>query len=372
MDLLRALTLPFRPASLLFVALTSLFLSVVLSAGGIVGLLALFGLYVTAVVLTRYAFRMIEDAANGVRDAAVVDISMLNPLDDARTFIHPALAVLLLVAHLTWPDWPAVPTLVAVALLFPPSIAATLLDGRARDAFNPVAIGAVIRDLGIWYPLTVLGTAALCALAVLLVRWLQRGWLMMAGLELLLLLIYAWIGGAVYMRRFELGFLARHAPERKAQAAAHERDRRRQHMLDRVYTDLNGREPRRALAHLQQWLAEADPQMLPGDVDEIIAAGRAWDEPRAFPRLLRGLAVLVQQRQQTALALKITETGLALDQAFAPADETAVVAIAGHAMHTGRRRTALRLIDNFLRTLPDGATAGAPLRALRKTLEPLR
>ena len=74
------------------------------------------------------------------------------------------------------------------------------------------------------------------------------------------------------------------------------------------------------------------------DIDEIIAAGRAWDVPRELPQLLRALAGQLHERRQTALALKVTEAGLAADASFAPADEAAVVAIAEHARRTGRRR----------------------------------
>src|SRR5690606_26793510 len=120
----------------------------------------------------------------------------------------------------TRPEWPVVPTLIGAALLFPPSIAASVMTGRARDALNPLAIAGVVRDLGIAYPVTVLAVAACAGLGVLLASGLSTGWLLFVALELLLLLACASIGGAVYLRRFELGFIARVSPERRDEVVA--------------------------------------------------------------------------------------------------------------------------------------------------------
>lgn len=372
MDLLRALALPFRTASLLFVLVSSLIAGLLRSVGGLFLVIAVPGLYVIAMGLTRYAFRMIEDAANGLREPAVLDLDMLHPFTDARCWVHPALTAGLVLLHMLNPGWPVAPTLIAVALLFPPSIAATVMHSRARDAFNPVAIGAVIRGLGAWYPLTVAATAALVLIGTLLTHWLHSAWLEVAAIELLLLLGCAFIGGAVYQRRFELGFAASRAPERKQAAAAHERDLRRQRVLDAVYRNLRVRETTRATREIAQWLQDAETPLLPADVAELVAAGRTWNEPREFPRMLRELAVKMVERRQPALGLQLSEAGLTAEPAFAPADEAATVAIAEHALRTGRRRTALRLLENFVRTLPAGQAPGPALTGLRETLGPQR
>lgn len=367
MDLLRALAMPFQLASLLFVALTSLLLSVVLSPGILI--LGMVALYLTMVSLTRYAFRMIEDAADGCREAAVVDVGMFNPVGDGRCWVHPALGGLLLIVHLTHPQWPVAPTLIAVALLFPPSIVAMVVRGRGRDALDPRAIGAAIRGLGSWYPLVVLATAGCAAASVLLAHALDRSWLMFLGLQLLLLLACAFIGGAVFVRRFELGFAARRGPERKLEAQLQERAERRQQMLDAVYNDLRVRETSRALAHVRQWMQAAAAHEWPGDVDTMLAAMRTWDQPRELPRLLQGLMGLLLEERHVTLAMHTAETALAADPAFAPATELATIALVNRARATGRRRLALRLLQNHLRRLPPGQLPGAALEALREQLE---
>lgn len=79
--MLRTLAMPFQPASLLFVALTSLVLGIVLPrAGLLLAIPALFALWITLVWLVRYAFRLFDDAANGLTEAPVADADMLNRL----------------------------------------------------------------------------------------------------------------------------------------------------------------------------------------------------------------------------------------------------------------------------------------------------
>src|SRR5690606_9511872 len=370
MELLRILLMPFRTASLLFVAVSSALLGFVLGSGFLIlKVLGIFAVLITVVWLMRYAFRLIEDAANGVREPAVADIDMLNLVGDPRAVVHPALTVVLLGMHCTRPDWPVAPTLIGAALLSPPSIAASVMSGRVRDALNPLAIAAVVRDLGIMYPVMVLAVAACAGLGALLTGSLNTGWLLFVALELLLLLACACVGGAVYLRRFELGFVARVSPERRDEVAAQQRDRRRQQMLDHLYESLNAHKGDRALAEAQQWIDAATPLQLHEDVREIIAAGRTWNQPRAFARLLGGLLPALMEQHQPAMALRVTEAALAADAQFAPADEPTTMALVTYAMQTGRRREAGRLVENFARALPAGGELGEKLTALRATLQ---
>lgn len=372
-DLLPALALPFQLASLLFVTLTSLLLAVALLIplplpGSARLVLGLFVLWVVLVWLTRYAFQMIDDAANGTREAAVATAEMVNPFGDPRCWMHPALALLALILHLLAPAWPIAATLVAAALLFPPSIAATAMSGNALDAVNPRAIAQVIAGFGPWYPLVVAGVLVIVMAGWLSLHWLGLGWLTVAGLELLLLLAYALIGGAVHARRIELGFAARVSPEREAERLALARDNRRQRMIDGVYVALRGRDTARALNDVRHWFADAQPTDIPGDTREIIATGLMWNEPRGFASLMRGLAALLLERGQVAPAFAAAQAGLATEPDFAPEDALTTAALAEYGRSTGQRRTGLRLLDNFEAARPC-APPSTQLKALRASLE---
>lgn len=174
-----------------------------------------------------------------------------NAVADPRAWVHPLLAVLLLVLHVTQPGLPVAPTVIAAVLLFPPSLAASALSGRALDSLNPRAVFAVMRGFG---P----------------------------------------CGGIVYQRRFELGFAARHSPERRDETGRQERAKRRQQLLDHLYESLRAKDAPRAIDAASQWLREADSYQFAQDTQAILAAGRQWNEPRQFTLLMARLIPLLQ------------------------------------------------------------------------------
>lgn len=369
MELLRILAIPFQLASLLFVALSSLLLAIALpdlTAQSVA--LGVFILWIVAVWLTRNAFRLMDEAANGAREASVADIETMNPFGDPRCWVHPALGVVAVVAHYMHPTWPLAPTLLTAALLFPPSIAACAMSGRARDALHPLAVAQVVRRLGRWYLFMIAAVVGCVGIGILLARELGPGWLLYACLELLLLLSYSCIGGVVYLRRIELGFAPRVSPERRAEAAARERESRRQYWLDELFTLARGHNTERALASAELWLNAATFMELPGDVKALVDAGRSWNEPREYARLLRGLLPILLARHQPALALFTFEAGASSHSAFAPADEATTLALATYARETGRHRAALHVLERFLATTTKDSAARSRLTELREAL----
>lgn len=368
MDALKILAMPFQAGSLLFVVASSLLLGLILGGGYLPMILGLFALWLILVTLTNYAFRMIEDIANGVREAPTVSAEMMSPLADSRSWVHPLLAVALVAFHAVKAELSAVPTVIAAVLLFPPSIAACAMSGRAVDAFNPRAMFEVVRGLGPWYPLAVLSTAFWAALGVLAVNLIGRGWLFFAVLQLLLLLAYASIGGVVYQRRIELGFAARISPERRAETAAQERGKRRQQLFDHLYESLRARDAPRAIDAATQWLRDADSYQFATDTQALLAAGRGWNEPRQFVQLLLGLLPLLLERGQPALALAAAEAAKAAGGRFVPAEEITAVTLADYALQTGRRRAAQGMLEDFLSSPAGAGPPGPRLASLCATL----
>jgi hypothetical protein len=271
----------------------------------------------------------------------------------------------LAIMHLQHPQWPVAPTLAAGALLLPASLGACTMTGRARDALNPQLIWRVIRGLGPWYlPLVVF--IALCALlGTILPTLLRPGAVLIASVQLLVLIAYAATGGAIYERRLELGFDPRVSPERKAERIEAQRVARRQAFLDDMYKDLRVRQWQHALDSARQWLASAQPSERIGDVNAIIAAGRSWTEVRDHALLLQGLMSLMIEMKQPGLACTVAEAGLAVTPEFRAKTESETAALVGYAMETGRRRTAARLLENFLGRADAGFVPGPRLAALR-------
>jgi hypothetical protein len=375
MNLLKVLAMPFQVGSLLFVAASSLVLGLIISMGSSVGIativLSLYAIWAMLVWLTNYALRLIDDVANGVREASAASAEMLtNPLLDSRCWVHPVIAVGLGAMHHFNPSWPVWPTLLVATLVFPVSIGACAMSGHARDALKPAAMVRVVLGLGPWYGLLVVLVAGCALLGVVLARVLPMGAVLIASEQLLLLVVYAAIGGVLYERRIELAFEPRLSPERRADLAETERLAGRQHFLDGLYNDLRVRETKRAIATTRQWLAARGPNERAGDLQAILQAGGNWKELREYPRLLQGLVPALLELKQPALAYTVAEAVLATNPGFTAESEADATALVGYALATGRRRGAGQLLQNYLGRAGAPAEPGPQLAALRARLQP--
>ena len=365
-ELMRALAMPFQMASLLFVLLTSVVLGFFIGGGLVRLVVSIASILLMLVWLTQYALHLIDDVANGVRESQAASVEMATAFLDARAWVHPALAVAVAVLLYLKPEVPALPVLIGAALLFPASIGACAITGHALDALNPVELARVMRGFGIWYPLVAAFVLGCAVLGMVVVQRLDSMMLIVAIIEMLLLIVYAGIGGVLFVRRRELGFEPRQSPERLAQRAEEERRGMRQQFVDGLYKDLRVRESARAATSAARWLRESRPDHLKGDVHAILQAGLQWNEPREYPRLLRGLLPVLLELKQPMLAMSVVDAGLALTQGFAPATESETAALVSYAQHTGRRRIAQALLQNYLKNAPAGP--GEALRALQATL----
>ncbi len=162
-----------------------------------------------------------------------------------------------------------------------------------------------MQGLGPWYALLVL-FLALCALLGCCWRsCCSLGALLIAGEQLLLLVVYAAIGGALYERRIELGFEPRVSPERKARhgrGASASRDAR---ISSTGSTTTCACARRSAPSPTSgQWLAGAALR----NVRRRRRAGHPrrqgwqWSKLREYPRLLQGLVPMLLELTQPALA----------------------------------------------------------------------
>jgi hypothetical protein len=368
MDLLKALSMPFQLGSLLFVATTSMLLALILSVGGIAVMLGIPAMGLMAIWLTQYTFKLIDDTTNGVREAAAADAEMLSPWGDARCWVHPLLTVVIATGLVAQPQIPRWPVIACCALLFPASLGAIALSGRALDAINPFALVKMMQGLAHYYLLAVLWVVLCVAAGALLVNSGMWMVLKIAAVQLLLLLACSFIGGVVFLRRVELGFEPRVSPERVAERVAQDLTAQRQHMIDTLFTEVRSRQHAAALKRVREWLNQTAPHQVAGDVKAILEAGAKWSEPRGLLALLRDLVPLLLSMRQPALALAAVEAALVASTTFAPADEGDAVAVIRHALQTGRRRLAATLLGNFMNNTAAQHAPGPELLALKNAL----
>lgn len=367
-DLLRCLAMPFQLQSLIFVGLTAVLLGFFIGGGLIRLVVSIAAIWLLLVWLTQYALHIIDDAANGVREAQTASVEMATAFLDARAWVHPTLAVAIAVVLYMNPSWPRLPVLLGAALIFPASLGACAMSGHALHALHPGEIARAIRGLGLFYPLVVAFVLGCALLGAFIVGHVDSMFLIVACVEMLLLVAYAGIGGALYLRRRELDFEPRHSPERIAQRQEAERHAERQRFVDELYKDLRVRESTRAAENAARWLRASAPAQLKGDVHAILEAGRQWNEPRAYPRMLRGLIPVMMEMKQPALAFSLVEAALAAAPDFAPATEAEAVQIIRYAQHTGRKRAATQILKNFLGA-PNAPQPGEALQALKSAME---
>jgi hypothetical protein len=367
MTLLRAMAFPLHMSSVLFVAISSLILALITRGQGAAILMAILPIYMMMVWLTQFAFTMIDDVANGRREAATATVEMLSPFGDPRCWVHPALAALLAILLFWKEQIPHAPVLVAAWLLFPASIGAIAVSSRVFDALNPIAMWQVIRGLGPYYVLLLVATLLAGALAL----WIAQSdlWSVarFALCELLLLEVYALIGGTLHLRRLQLGFDPISNPERELQQAEIDRQLRRQKVFDDIYGKLRVRETARASATAREWFEALPTVELQRDVAALLEASRSWSEPRAFGTFAQGLITQLLAARHPGLALATAEEATRQASFFAPGLESDVVALARYALQTGRRTTARTLLRNFVANLKD-QNPGTDLLALQQQL----
>ena len=367
MTLLRALTLPFQATSLLFVALTATLLTLVGSIGGSIAPLTILATYILLSWINKYAFALLDQAANGVTEAPVASVEMLGPTGDWRAFVHPMLGALVSVIAWWVGGLPMALVLLVTLPLFPASIGALAISHNFFDAINPLALWRTARELGVQYLLLLAMMVGIATVDGLLLRLGVSRIVLYAAVELLVLGFYAAIGGALHDRRIELGFEPLNSPESRVVRETKEHVSRRQAMLDSVYTSMHAGNLIEGPKRLREWLESPDLQLVP-DTDAIIAQALTWQKDRAVAETLRVVVNHCVGRRELAPALAAAEAALGRVPAFSTATENDAATLAGYASQTGRRGLARKLLDNYASAHPE-APLSPTARGFRASLD---
>jgi hypothetical protein len=347
MDLTRVLLVPFQATVLMLVAVFSVVLTV-LEYGGVLGL---FGILFVFIWLFKYSFVLAEHVADGRREAPVLDINMLSPAE----FRPWALAGIagggyLLSRHVGSPFGEII--WVFVTMLLPACIAVLAAGDNPLQALNPIKLMRVMFGMGFYYLLF----AALQSAEFFLVQYViskQAVWHVVAWalVQLLILSQFSFIGGMMYLRRQDLGWVPTISPERTAEREEKEREERRARMVDEVYQKVRVGKHIDATAPLAQWFLE---NITHANVDAsyVVEQAKRWDSAGAMVAIGSTLVRHLMRAGRKDLALSVFSTlrreypGLELDD---PAD---AATLAEYARSTGRSRLA--------ESLQGGMTAVTP------------
>jgi hypothetical protein len=322
MDYLRVIKVPIHPTTLLLagiVAPVATFLAWGL-LNSPVGPIAAIGLLFLQFWIFNYCFALIERIANGIFEPPVLDTDMLSPFE-ARPWIQ--VASIVGGAFACWRLGGTAGTVLGVMLVLwiPASIAILGLGERARDTVNPLIVFRLVRGLGPHYLVMLATMAGGAGLLVALVVFTPPMFVSVSLVLLYEIAFAAVIGGAMYVRREEIGYEATRSPERAQAREEAERDRKRAKMLDDVFTNVRIGKHVDATAPLAQWLRDADAGQATRDSYHVAETALGWGNPAALntigSTLIRHL--LRFGRPEAALAvferLRGESTGFTMDSA---------------------------------------------------------
>jgi len=290
MSLLRALVLPFQFTSLLFGGVIAALLALIASSSPILLPPRLLGFYVLLSWLNKYAFALLDHAANGHVEAPVASVELLAPLGDLRAFVHPTLAALLVVTCWLWLPGAGAWVFPIALLLWPASVTGLAITHEIGDALDPRALWRNASGLGRGYGLALAGIAVAGILGTAL--WLSAlpSALKYFGLALLWFLLQAAMGGIIHDRRHDLGFEPARSPERTQARRDAERERRFQLMVDRLFSACRARNATAAQQELAEWFGPLDAIDFALDRRELLARADGWADPWAAGLVSKELA----------------------------------------------------------------------------------
>jgi hypothetical protein len=294
---------PFHGAPLLLTIVTCVLLRLA-TAAGILGLplAVLLGSWIWS-----YAYLLVDYTARGL-PPPVLGVEMLNPLHERG----PALQALLVIAAASFVWWLesqgwgflALVTAGAMLALAPASLAVLAVEGSVLRAIWPPALVAVMRGIGLRYPLIVVA-AGVAVAVVIATREVIPPLLWNAIAVSALFTLSSLLGGTLYQRRDVLGLEAWESPERHAERRSRLTDRERDREVDQIYVLVRAREHAAALARVSALLGA--PPVDPVRCRWLRDRAAQWDDPRIADRLTAELVARLLALGQRGEAILTVE-----------------------------------------------------------------
>jgi hypothetical protein len=359
------LTLPFHVAPLLLVALFSVLLRLALQAG----LLGLPALLILGSWFFKYAFMLLDHAAQGRPGAPVLTPEAANPVGEMRPLAYAVAAGVFYMGTGAIGEFIGPTALTVMRLLglvaLPAIIATHTITGSFAQALHPLAIAAMTRRLGAGYLLIVAVAigAGLLGRAIVLDGDHLAFVLRIALLMLLWLVMFSVLGGVLHARRHEVGFEPEHSPERRRRLDERDRDRERDHFIDQVFAEFRAGRQQTAWQTIEQHATRSpSPIAEYAWIHDRIAT---WPNPKLANRVAHELLPLLLAARRHGDALKLVKSRLQADPDFRPLASEQLLRLVELACDGGERALARALLDDFDRRYPDDpmATRAERLRA---------
>lgn len=366
---LRALTLPLHTAPLLLVAIFSLL--VVLGVNTFP--LGLVMVLIIGSWFFKYAFLLLDHAAEGRPGAPVLTPEGANPLGEMRPLAYAlaALAFYYGTGAIGELLGPAVVTAIRLlGLVALPAIIAThTVTGSFASALNPQAIAAMVVRLG-WGYILIVGVAlgaGLLGRAIVLDGDNLALLLRIALLMLLWLAMFSVLGGVTHARRHEVGFEPEYSPERSQRRDERDRDRERDLLMDQVFAEFRAGRQQTAWQTIERH-AHQSPTPI-AEYTWILERVVPWPNPRLANRVAQALLPLLLAAQRNGDALEVVRVRLQVDTEFRPLASEHLLKLAELARDGGDRPVARTLLHDFDDRFPNDHPARDRARHLAEQLK---
>ncbi len=343
----RYLLMPFHATSLILVAVFTIVWGYAIK-GGIFGIPADL---ILASWFSKYCFVLLDSVVAGHKELPVLSVEMLNPVDEQRPLVQAIIVALGFIA--SWWVYHSVGPVLGLALgailvmALPASVALLAISDSWLHALSPLAIGRVVKGLGLTYVGVLVVTLGGMALVVTLALTLDSLLLTLLLAQLLFIAMFCYIGGAVFESRIDLQLATRTFDERLAERDERRHAAERAAVLDRTYSLLRLKRRNEAWAHLQAWMREHCPDSHPfTEYHELLVASCAWEDPIIADRVAGEYLEKLLANGETGVALEALEIRLRSSPSYCPSSLAMAARLAELAMLSGRKVTGRQLQAN--------------------------
>lgn len=295
----------------------------------------------------KYCFAMMDAAVLGERQAPVLSVEMLNPIDEQRPLAQLLLTLGVAVGLFFLQRWIGhLATLllagISVAIL-PAEIAVLGVTRHALVALWPPALLRTVRGLGRDYLLLLLSWLVAAVISYLLMTQDLPWMLRIAGVQWLWLAAFAAVGMGVCVHRHDLGLEIHNREDRQATEDALTVQRARARMLDQAHVCARTQRSPQAWQEIQAWLDQHGDKSNLQEHRQILEALSQWNRPEFADKLASEIIAILMGRRENGQALELLEQRLVDRPDFIPGPPVDVVRLREIASLAGKRALAKRL-----------------------------
>jgi pentatricopeptide repeat protein len=267
---------------------------------------------------------------------------MLSPLE-IRPWVQLAIVVVGFLLCRALGGTPALLLGIVFILLLPASIGALGIGEPVWQAVNPLTLFRLVRGIG-WLYLAILASIPVYFVILFVLGRLGAWGIFRYGALLLCQLsFFSLIGGAIFLRRHQIGFEPSRSPERTAAREEGERVKLRAHMIDDVFQQVRIGKHVEATRPLAKWLSALDGETAARDALYVASQALGWDAPAGLNTLASTMIRHLMRAGRPDAALAIFERLRKRSPALTLDSPEDLRSLADYAQSVGREELAVSI-----------------------------